>query len=816
MANDTQRWAAVQLQRIRNDQGEYEYRRSKLRAQQDADFAQGLADTAQHGRLMSGPGALGADLGLAALGFAGPPGALASTIGFGALGAARMAEGFKRREEGLPGTTAEIGWGALDVGAPFIGKAYRGIKSLLPKKPPKPPIQRGTVADFRWPADKPLLVKRTQDKKAVVEDLNKPLEVEPKSPGMDELVPSALEDWTDWSAPGSRQPMVAPGRGRYAPRERGGTGTGRGRRVAFGGLKHKIDLSDPQSFVHLPDEIPGRPHYFGGKPLPIAKGAEGLNIDRPLVAAGRAQDFPFDPSLTGAARAAALPTRTPRGLRQWDQVQEPLTTSDPRQGLGSIPSRGPSGDLTKMGPDSARARQQAGGDEVPLAGGPIDIAGQRGRPGAPKPEPRDAKAAAEKFGSIDDAYDAVERARRQQRISPASKPRMMGPLLPPFDPSRALPAAIRKLQNLIANKYEYVRFRADKDANGQMLDEWEGWVERRTAKRGHPLDSKGGGAVPFERTIHSPFDIERAGSPRVTTTDPFEYYGVDVPRGMDTPPQGAGGRPRSPLVSGDSRSVGGDPTDTSSPFDNMLDKLDETPVVPPVDAAKDAASAVSGAMPASVVRRFQSQIDRLQREKDRLVDDFRQHSRREYEAVIFKPGDSLPTPALTRAEMKLHQQKIAQLESRQEVLRQRMQGKAPYVASPDEYGQMERRLKRLLTQRGSIRKVGYGFDPTDMQEQLFKNEQAVETLLAKMKAHPLGAGLPDAAVFLKRRSSLSPNQASPYTHFSNAAEQARQPQGEPVTGMAEGALNMSDKQAKTLYAQGAESCFLPRHLIQGD
>mgnify|MGYP003141323928 CR=1 FL=1 len=87
MANDTQRWAAVQLQRIRNDQGEYEYRRSKLRAQQDADFAQGLADTAQHGRLMSGPGALGADLGLAALGFAGPPGALASTIGFGALDA---------------------------------------------------------------------------------------------------------------------------------------------------------------------------------------------------------------------------------------------------------------------------------------------------------------------------------------------------------------------------------------------------------------------------------------------------------------------------------------------------------------------------------------------------------------------------------------------------------------------------------------------------------------------------------------------------------------------------------------------------------
>ena len=778
MANDTQRWAAVQLQRIRRDQGEYEYQRNKLRAQQDADFAQGLASTAQHGGLMAGPGSLGADLGLAALGFV-PGGQIPSAIGFGALGAARMAEGFKRRGEGLPGTTSEIGWGALDVGAPFIGKAYRGIKRLLPTKPPplRPhmPGAKGTVADFRWPAGKPLQGKRTQ--KGPVEDVNQPLEVSPKSPGMDELVPAELKKkLADQSvAQGPFQPMVAPGRGRYAtqgtegrphPRPVGGP---RPHATTFGPLKHKIDLADPQSWVHLPDEIPGRPNYFGGRPLPIAKGPEGLNIDRPLLGAGRAQNFPFDPALTGAARTAALPERAPRGLKQWEEVHEPLTSAE------RIPSRahrGPSGDLTKMGP-AGPARQQMGGGEVAI--------------GAARAA--DEVAAAAKFGDIDDAYTAVVRL-GQGGLQPGG--RFAGP-------STELAQAKNHLNDLLHQKYELVAIPQRTDEKGMRRRAEHYWAER-------------GSTTPFRRRL--------PGEDKFTD-DPWEYYELGRGHGERKLGAGIGGGPPRPLAGGLSGGAAlNNMDDLGAALDNIADDLSGQGGRPP-GVSPTVETAVPPNVPPRVARGFQAELDRLQAQKEVLVNDIRQTDARDFAALTRQKGDPLPTPALTQrgpgfkeGTMDLHIKEIARLERRQEVLRQRLQGIAAVPPDPTDYARMSKSLTRLLTERK-------GLSPhleQDYHARLYENNQDIQEVVSRIQAHPQGANFPNteeeliADYFIKAQTRLPATAQLRRTRLKTVMAQA-QPEGQLLlplpASMGDAAARLGDKGVKDAFAAAHKYCAIP-------
>ena len=132
MPNDLQRWAAVQLQRIRESEGEVPYLTALERARRDPSYTQELAGVAEHGKLMQGGwgladiGLAGAGMGAAALGIPGvqvPVG-----IGLAGLGAARMHEAYKRKQEDLP-WKMEMGIGALDP----LMLGWQGYKAL--KKP---------------------------------------------------------------------------------------------------------------------------------------------------------------------------------------------------------------------------------------------------------------------------------------------------------------------------------------------------------------------------------------------------------------------------------------------------------------------------------------------------------------------------------------------------------------------------------------------------------------------------------------------------------------------------------------------------------
>jgi len=141
MANDTQRWAAIQLARIRRDEGRFKYEQERERARTDADYTQRLAETAEFGRTMTGPfGFAKAELPLMGAAFLGPVGLAASTAGFAGLGAARIHEGLQRRKEGLPHTGEQIGFGALDVAAPGIMPALRGLKGAFKTVKGTPPV----------------------------------------------------------------------------------------------------------------------------------------------------------------------------------------------------------------------------------------------------------------------------------------------------------------------------------------------------------------------------------------------------------------------------------------------------------------------------------------------------------------------------------------------------------------------------------------------------------------------------------------------------------------------------------------------------
>jgi hypothetical protein len=130
---DLQRWAAVQLQRIRQTEGEVPYMTALRRAQHDPAYTQELAGVAEHGKLMQGMyswplevGLGGAAVGASLLGIPGVQ--LPVGLGLAGLGAARIHEAYKRKQEDLP-WKMEMGIGAIDP----LMLGWQGYKAL--KKP---------------------------------------------------------------------------------------------------------------------------------------------------------------------------------------------------------------------------------------------------------------------------------------------------------------------------------------------------------------------------------------------------------------------------------------------------------------------------------------------------------------------------------------------------------------------------------------------------------------------------------------------------------------------------------------------------------
>jgi hypothetical protein len=516
MANETQQWAAVQLARIRRDSGEYEYQRSKARAQQDVEFTKGLAATAREGKLMASPGIRAAELAGIPLGFMGPIGAGISTVGYGALGAARVGEGLQRRAEGLP-YGSEVGWGLADVAMPFVGPAYRAIKGRIPKKgvpemlrrPLPEPVGSDPVR-LRMPEGESLLTPEQQKihqqnvAKGLKElDSRKGRRAFGKDMGLEvDALPQGSAPQTVFRG---RLLGATPPQRTHAPVTMTTEGPAL---LTRGGLKPKINLADPQSWTHLPGELPpiprpATPRFAAGRQLPkyfdeparvypdinIAIGTEGLNVDRPR---GYIPPQPDDLTKTGAARTAVLPPRDPAGLKQWDTVKEPLTT----QG-GKIPRP-----LQRLGPDHS-GRQ-------PLGGGPV-------QPGKVGP-----------WGTVEQAYEAYDQAKIQAGFRGLpyiahGLPRGREAVKQWAAPGTPLREAQDTLARQISAKYEYRPPRKDK-REGKVVDIPEAWVDRETGET-------------FARRLH-PGKLSPDGSPSpLVSYDPWDYYGL----GFAKPTPGGGG-----------------------------------------------------------------------------------------------------------------------------------------------------------------------------------------------------------------------------------------------------------------------------------
>ena len=123
---------------IRTPQDRQRYDLDVWRMANEPGYLQRMGEIGESGRFMSGPfqkldfaglgllgaGAVGATLGLPVLPLAAPAGA----AGLAALGVPRILEGIQRLRQDAPSGKAEIGWGALDVMAPALGRLLRGAR----------------------------------------------------------------------------------------------------------------------------------------------------------------------------------------------------------------------------------------------------------------------------------------------------------------------------------------------------------------------------------------------------------------------------------------------------------------------------------------------------------------------------------------------------------------------------------------------------------------------------------------------------------------------------------------------------------------
>ena len=147
--------AAYELARRKREASTFEDRievdRDIARARQDPDFRARMADIGRHGRFQSGPwktattaagvASLAPLAGLlpivgSAIGPVGTGLGLLGAAGLTGLGAANVIEGHRRRQEGLPGAGAQMGWGAADVLLSPLGtgasKLLRGLRGVRP------------------------------------------------------------------------------------------------------------------------------------------------------------------------------------------------------------------------------------------------------------------------------------------------------------------------------------------------------------------------------------------------------------------------------------------------------------------------------------------------------------------------------------------------------------------------------------------------------------------------------------------------------------------------------------------------------------
>ena len=158
---ENEQWAAIALQNRLNNAKTIRERaavRSDIeRAKTNPAFKSRLAESASRGRFQSG-GWEAAQWGLAgasvlpmlpvigsALGPIGTGLGTAAAAGLGAIGLANVKEGLERREEGLPGTTGQLFWGAADAlpGVGWAGKLLRGLRGT--KAAPRPALLRQLV-----------------------------------------------------------------------------------------------------------------------------------------------------------------------------------------------------------------------------------------------------------------------------------------------------------------------------------------------------------------------------------------------------------------------------------------------------------------------------------------------------------------------------------------------------------------------------------------------------------------------------------------------------------------------------------------------
>lgn len=146
---ENEQWAAIALQNRLNNAKTIRERaavRSDIeRAKTDPAFKSRLAEIARRGRFQSG-GWEAAQWGLAGASvlpmlpvigsaFGGPIGTglgTAAAAGLGAIGLANVKEGLERREEGLPGATEQLFWGAAEAlpGVGWAGKLLRGLRGI--------------------------------------------------------------------------------------------------------------------------------------------------------------------------------------------------------------------------------------------------------------------------------------------------------------------------------------------------------------------------------------------------------------------------------------------------------------------------------------------------------------------------------------------------------------------------------------------------------------------------------------------------------------------------------------------------------------
>jgi rRNA-processing protein FCF1 len=133
-------WAAWELERrrraARTPREQQLFAEDAARAKTDTAFQNRLAEIAREGRFASGPwddAASSAILPSLALGFT--PAAPLVGAGWTGLGLANIAEGIGRSLEGLPGSTGQMGLGAMDVALPGIFSLFRRLRGVKPPRP---------------------------------------------------------------------------------------------------------------------------------------------------------------------------------------------------------------------------------------------------------------------------------------------------------------------------------------------------------------------------------------------------------------------------------------------------------------------------------------------------------------------------------------------------------------------------------------------------------------------------------------------------------------------------------------------------------